>query len=149
MPGPRESAPPLRTSLTAERLTLTLPLPPSVNHQYATVNGRRILSARGRGFKRLVAQQVLVALARTPGRERWLHAFRTEFLGLTVCLHVPSLLQRDVDGGLKITQDALCEALGVNDNRILRIHLAKALDPRLPRMEVTLFRGDAPNGTRQ
>lgn len=129
----------LAGSLSEDSLTLTLPLPPSVNHQYATVNGRRVLSARGRKFKQLVAQQVLVCLAGTGGREHWLRRVRSGFLGLTVQFYFPSLFRRDVDGGLKITQDALCEALGINDNRLLHIHLIKAVDPYGPRMEVTLF----------
>ena len=32
-------------------IVLTLPVPPSVNHQYATVNGRRLLSVTGRSYK--------------------------------------------------------------------------------------------------
>ncbi|MGH7166798.1 MAG: hypothetical protein ACREIS_14860 [Nitrospiraceae bacterium] len=39
---------------------------------------------------------------------------------------------------MKIAQDALCEALGINDNRILEIHLFKALDPAHPRIEISL-----------
>lgn len=138
----------LTGSLTADGLSLTLPLPPSVNHQYATVNGRRVLSARGRRFKQIVAQHVLVSLAGAQGRELWLGRVRRAFLGLTVQLYVPSLLRRDVDGGLKITQDALCEALGINDNRILHIQLIKALDPTGPRMEVTLFCSETVRATR-
>jgi crossover junction endodeoxyribonuclease RusA len=121
-------------------MELTLPLPPSVNHQYATVNGRRILSARGRSFKQLVAQQILLAMTKIPRRQHLLESFQSEFLGLTVRFHFPNLLRRDIDGGLKITQDAVCEALGINDNRILHIHLLKARDPHVPRMEVSLFR---------
>ena len=79
------------------------------------------------------------SLARVAGREPWLRKFRADFLGLTVRFFFPSLLRRDVDGGLKITQDALCQALEINDNRILQIHLIKALDPSRPRMEVSLF----------
>ena len=37
--------------VTSESIELTLPVPPSVNHQYATVNGRRLLSAKGRALK--------------------------------------------------------------------------------------------------
>lgn len=144
-PEPRQV---LAGSLTGDGLSLTLPLPPSVNHQYATVNGRRVLSARGRRFKQVVAQQILVSLAGSGGREDWLRGVRTDFLGLTVQFYFPSLLRRDVDGGLKITQDALCEALGINDNRILHIHLIKALDPYGPRMEVTLFRTETGRAAR-
>ena len=43
-----------------------------------------------------------------------------------------------IDGGLKITQDALCEALGVNDNLVAEIHLFKRVDRQHPRMDVHL-----------
>jgi len=36
----------------ALRLLLTLPLPPGVNNQYVTVNGRRVLSPEARRYKR-------------------------------------------------------------------------------------------------
>src|SRR5688500_13529518 len=37
-------------------LKVTLPLPPSINNQYATVNGRRVLSADARRFKAEVSR---------------------------------------------------------------------------------------------
>ncbi len=42
--------------------------------------------------------------------------------------------RRDLDGGLKIAQDAICTALEVNDNRVVDIHLVdihlvKRIDP--------------------
>mgnify|MGYP006144878577 CR=1 FL=1 len=40
-----------------------------------------------------------------------------------------------VDGGLKIAQDALCQGLGLNDNRIIETHLYKEVDKAHPRME--------------
>ena len=125
-------------SVLKERIELHLPIPPSINHQYATVNGRRVLSARGRRFKALVGQHILIALSTLHDRDRLLKPYQTAFLSLSIRFHFPSLLRRDVDGGLKITQDALCEALGINDNRILHIHLQKALDRTSPRMEITL-----------
>ena len=42
----------------AGELRLVLPVPPSINHQYATVQGRRVLSRSGREFKAFVAEQV-------------------------------------------------------------------------------------------
>src|SRR5688572_7793184 len=65
------AVPPLTSPKPAMRVThdsieLTLPVPPSVNHQYATVHGRRLLSAKGRAYKTLVGQQILVALAQSP-----------------------------------------------------------------------------------
>ena len=138
IPAGLQGASPLLTSVLADRLLLTLPVPPSINHQYATVNGRRVLSAVGRGYKLLVARQVMVALSRSAHRDALLKALRADFLALSVRFHFTSRLRRDVDGGLKIAQDALCEALSINDNRILEIHLFKALDPAHPRIEISL-----------
>ena len=102
---------------------MSLPVPPSINHQYATVNGRRVLSASGRSYKATVGQQVLLGLARAPHRQALLHTLRANDLSLSIRFYFASPLRRDVDGGLKIAQDALCEALGLNDNRVTEIHL--------------------------
>ena len=47
-------------------------------------------------------------------------------------------MRRDLDGGLKITQDALCEALEINDNRVVDIHLVKRIDPLRPRIRSSM-----------
>jgi len=47
-------------------------------------------------------------------------------------------MRRDLDGGLKIAQDAICTALEVNDNRVVDIHLVKRIDPLNPRIEIEL-----------
>lgn len=130
--------PELRASVTPDRLTLNLPVPPSINHQYATVNGRRLLSSAGRSYKATVAHQVFRALARSPHKESLLRTLRESDLALWVHFYFASPLRRDVDSGLKIAQDALCEALGLNDNRIVEIHLYKSRDTRQPRIEMTI-----------
>lgn len=129
---------PAPASIASDRLALTLPVPPSINHQYTTVNGRRVLSAMGRRYKALVAQQTLLVLAQARHRDTLLHALRQDALALTIRFHFTSPLRRDVDGGLKIAQDALCEALGINDNRIMEVHLYKHHDAVRPRIEATL-----------
>ena len=120
----------------AGELVLVLPLPPSINHQYATVQGRRVLSRAGREFKSLVAEEVENWL------DKWSHVdvalFQRHYLALTITFYFMSALRRDLDGGLKIAQDALCEALGVNDNLVIEIHLSKRVDRHFPRMEVCL-----------
>ncbi|HYM37988.1 MAG TPA: RusA family crossover junction endodeoxyribonuclease [Nitrospiraceae bacterium] len=130
--------PELCAAITPQSLTLSLPVPPSINHQYATVNGRRILSSEGRGYKATVGQQVLIALARSPHKESLLRVLRSSDLTLAIHFYFASPLRRDVDGGLKIAQDALCEALRLNDNRIVEIHLYKSRDAHHPRIEMTL-----------
>lgn len=124
--------------VTANSIGLTLPVPPSVNHQYATVNGRRLLSAKGRAYKEFVEQQILVALAQSPYRDTLRQALRQANLSLSIHFFFASALRRDTDGGLKITQDALCEGLGLNDNRVTETHLYKSQDRIDPRVEILL-----------
>lgn len=127
-----------QATVSATSLSVTLPVPPSINHQYATVNGRRVLSAVGRGYKAQVAQHILLALAQSPHKGSLHHSLGAGPLALSIRFHFVSPLRRDVDGGLKIAQDALCEALGLNDNRIVEIHLYKEQDSANPRIEITL-----------
>lgn len=117
---------------------ITLPIPPTINRQYATVQGRRILSSEGRKYKAQVAQLLLLALSRHPHKHDLLLQLTTQFLTLSVSFYFSSFLRRDLDGGLKITQDALCQALGINDNRIVEIHLFKRADKTTPRIECHL-----------
>ena len=120
----------------AGELVLVLPLPPSINHQYATVQGRRVLSRAGREFKSLAAEEVENWIEQCPHVDVTL--FQRHYLALTITFYFMSALRRDLDGGLKIAQDALCEALGVNDNLVIEIHLRKRVDRHAPRMEVQL-----------
>ncbi len=119
-------------------VSLTLPVPPSINHQYATVNGRRLLSSAGRAYKAQVGQLVWLILAKSPHRSALLSQLQSASLALSIRFYFTSALRRDVDGGLKIAQDALCEGLGVNDNRIVETHLYKHVDKANPRIEVRL-----------
>ncbi len=119
-------------------VALTLPVPPSVNHQYATVNGRRLISSAGRAYKAQVGQLVWLKLAQSTHRTALLARLQSEWLALSIRFYFTSALRRDVDGGLKIAQDALCEGLGINDNRIVETHLYKHIDRDNPRIEVYL-----------
>ena len=126
-----------RFSLTKNNLSMTLPIPPSINRQYATVNGRRVLSATGRRYKGTIGQ-LLMTVASSSEWPAFLCKAQEHFLALTIHFYFPTLLRRDLDGGLKIAQDALCEAMSLNDNRIMEIHLYKTLDRDNPRLECTL-----------
>ncbi len=46
--------------------------------------------------------------------------------------------RRDLDGGLKITLDAVCDALELDDRYIVSITLDKRIDPLNPRAELEL-----------
>lgn len=135
---PRHAEIPAATRHEPDGVALVLPVPPSVNHQYATVRGRRLLSAAGRAYKAQVGNLVLLALAKSSHRAALLSRLQSNALVLSIRFYFTSPLRRDVDGGLKIAQDALCEGLGVNDNRIVETHLYKHVDKFNPRIEVSL-----------
>jgi len=119
-------------------LRLTLPLPPSINEQYATIEGHRVSTSVARRFKKQV-QDTLRTLERQgmlPNELR--NRFRESYLALFLDFYFSTPLKRDLDGGLKITQDALCEGLGLNDNRVVDIHLVKHIDPLHPHLYVEL-----------
>ena len=132
------TAPSLCAPAETHAVILTLPVPPSVNHQYATVNGRRLISSAGRAYKAQVGQLVWLKLAQSTHRATLLARLQSEWLALSIRFYFTSALRRDVDGGLKIAQDALCEGLGINDNRIVETHLYKHVDRDNPRIEVHL-----------
>lgn len=67
-----------------------------------------------------------------------MHRLHSEPLALSIRFYFTSPLRRDVDGGLKIAQDALCEGLGLNDNRIIETHLYKDVDRSNPRIQIAL-----------
>ena len=127
----RQSAPPVI-------LNLVLPLPPGINNQYATVNGRRVLSSEARRFKQEVSG--LITNLHFSGKisDDMLTSLRSCYLSLFIDFYFASPMKRDLDGGLKITQDALCESLAINDNRVVDIHLVKRIDPLRPRIEVQI-----------
>ncbi len=129
---------PVSASVRPDGLSLILPVPPSINHQYATVNGRRLLSVTGRSYKSLVSEHVMVALSQAACRDTLLRSLQKSELILSIRFFFTSRLRRDVDGGLKIAQDAVCQGLGINDNRIIETHLYKHVDKSVPRIELRL-----------
>jgi crossover junction endodeoxyribonuclease RusA len=119
-------------------LRLTLPIPPSINEQYATVNGMRVSTVVARRFKQQVRQQLTALELEGKLGETLRTRLRQDYLALLLIFYFETPLKRDLDGGLKITQDALCESLGINDNRIVTIHLVKYIDPLHPHLDVEL-----------
>ncbi len=122
----------------AYRIQFTLPLPPGVNNQYVTVNGRRVLSQEARTYKRAVEQAMKQLRRNDTITDELCDAARKGFLALFIDFYFETPLRRDLDGGLKIAQDTICRALDVNDNRVVDIHLVKRMDTRNPRIEVEL-----------
>lgn len=122
----------------APSLQLTLSLPPGINSQYATVNGRRVLSEEARKWKKDVSRRLEYLEDQGRVSEQLRRDFARAHLSVFLDFYFTTPHKRDLDGGLKITLDAICEALGLNDNRIVDIHLIKKIDPLHPRLEVVL-----------
>jgi crossover junction endodeoxyribonuclease RusA len=120
------------------RARFALPLPPSINQQYATVKGRRVLSRASRAYKKDVAKAIRQMRAEGIISDSLVAALREGFVGLFIDFFFETPRRRDLDGGLKIAQDAICDALGVNDNRVVDVHLVKRIDPLRPHIEVEL-----------
>lgn len=120
------------------RTRFELPLPPGINQQYATVNGRRVLSKASRKYKKEAHQVIRRLRAEGVISDALVAALRRGFVGLFIDFYFETPRRRDLDGGLKIAQDAICDALGVNDNRVVDVHLVKRIDPLRPHIEVEL-----------
>ena len=121
------------TQSTAERLCLTLPLPPSINEQYYTDTQRhRRLSPVALRYKAAVQKALLHLEREGILNESLLKRIRTCYLALYMECYFATPLQRDLDSGLKILLDALCKGLGANDNRVVEIHLSKRIRPQDP-----------------
>ncbi len=123
---------------TAPSLNFTVSLPPGINSQYATVNGRRVLSAEARRWKSEVERKLDGLEIQGVLSDQLKAGFARSYLAVFLDFYFTTPHKRDLDGGLKITLDALCQALGLNDNRVVDIHLIKKIDPLHPRLDITL-----------
>lgn len=130
-----------------------LPLPPSVNHQYTERDGRRVLSREARhyknhlqrAFKRLKATGKLQLKPFETFQFSLLGDFNDSstspnetFLQLRLEFFFKTQQRRDLDNGLKIVQDLVCEAFGVDDRNVVAVELVKRVDAQNPRLEVTV-----------
>src|SRR5207245_4816759 len=97
-----------------------------------------VLSQEGKRFKAEVRGRLDDLRAEGRLTAETLEALRSGYLSLFIDFYFLTPLKRDLDGGLKITQDAICEALGINDNRVVDIHIVKRVDTLHPRIEVQL-----------
>jgi len=102
-------------------IKFTLPWPPSVNTYWRTFQGRMIISAKGREYRKSVADQVLIQR----GAKHYAGKMRVE-----IEAYRPDNRRRDLDNLLKAVLDA-CTHAGVweDDSNIvdLRIYWAEPI----------------------
>ena len=108
-------------------IEIELPFPPSINTLYATIRGRRVLSAEGRKYKKTIADMLLAKYGKAP------HLPLNTYFEATYEFNHPSLIKYDIDGGIKALQDGVvegCDPEGcTNDNRIIELHVKKSKNP--------------------
>lgn len=115
-------------------IELKLDYPPSVNHLYATVHNRRVLSKEGRAYKKHVWITLLLNRAVKFDHEAKLR--------LTLAAHPPDARRRDLSNLFKIVEDALQDSGCIpNDCQIKQIYasmeVVNRLDPHIKvRVEV-------------
>ena len=98
-------------------ITLTLPFPPSVNGYWRNINGRTLISAKGRAYKKAVARLA-----------QWNYAAKQleSRLEVLVILHPPDRRKRDIDNSMKALLDSM-QAAGVylDDSQIDRLAIER------------------------
>ncbi len=96
------------------------------------------MSRNSRKYKKEVRKSIRRMRAEGSISDALVAALREGHVALFIDFYFETPHRRDLDGGLKVTQDSICEALGVNDNRVVDVHLIKRIDPLRPRIEVEL-----------
>jgi len=116
-------------------ITLTLPFPPSVNGYWRNINGRTLISAKGRAYKNAVARLVL-----------WNHAAKKlqGRLAVQVILHPPDRRKRDIDNSMKALLDSM-QVAGVylDDSQIDRLVIERGAVEKGGAVIVTIKEIDA------
>lgn len=101
-------------------INLTLPWPPSVNRYWRTFQGRMIISAEGRLYRKAVADQVLIQ-----GGAKHLNGR----IKVVIEAWRPDKRRRDLDNLLKAVLDSLTHAgVWVDDNLVVDLRIYWAQD---------------------
>ncbi|MEY4234830.1 MAG: hypothetical protein RLZZ454_88 [Pseudomonadota bacterium] len=102
-------------------MILTLPWPPTVNTYWRQYQGRVLLSAKGREYRKAVADQVLIQGA----AKHITHAVR-----VNIEAYRPDRRRRDLDNLLKAVLDSMVHAGVMDDDALiedLRIYWADGI----------------------
>lgn len=101
----------------------TIPMPPSVNKAYTVIRGRKVLSTEGRRYKRQVRMAFIADIpARAIYNLHLLFYFEKVFNSPDAQEPVREI---DVSNRVKLAEDAISEALGVDDRYFFRLEIEK------------------------
>ena len=111
-------------------MTVSLPFPPSTNHAYATVNGRRVKTAAARAYAQEVAWRVAEHARALTQAELPLPDLTSERLKVSIVVHAPDGRRRDLSNLEKIATDAVFKQLGLDDSQIDRLEITRGAKSR-------------------
>lgn len=124
---------------SATRLCFTLPMPPSINEQYYTdKQGRRRLTPGALRYKTEVQRTLHALIAQGILYDTLLTHLRKGYLAVFIECFFETPMRRDLDGVIKITLDAICQELDINDNRVVDLHLSKRIRPLDPHLAIEI-----------
>ncbi len=110
-----------------EAMTLTLPLPPSMNHYWRHVGRKVLVSADGRKYRTDCALRAV--MQRPVLLECEVSVRGTVYMARAGC---------DLDNRVKPILDALQGICYTNDSQVSEIHLTRSIDRANPRVEITI-----------
>jgi Holliday junction resolvase RusA-like endonuclease len=116
-------------------IRLSLSLPPSLNNAYFNTPKGRALTPEAKAWKNtallLITNTIRLAGWEVPPKQDVVIIMR---------LYFKSQRQRDVSNCIKLLEDAVAQALGINDKWVVMpLALRAGVDPHDPRVEVTVF----------
>ena len=107
--------------LTRVPINISLPLPPTVNNMYANARGKgRVLTPEARKWK----DDAILLTRNAMQRDGLKPPCRKDGFALEIKAFFPNN-RRDLSNVLKITEDAVCTAIGIDDRAVGAIHLYK------------------------
>lgn len=113
-------------------ISLVLPFPPSVNACWRNVNGRTLISEKGRKFRRSAIVAIYEQLKRKP-------IAITEPVSVKVKMYPPTNHKRDIDNYLKAPFDALTHAnIWKDDDQVKRVEMEWCEVVKGGRFEITI-----------
>lgn len=123
---------------TSESIQITMPLPPTINHLYATFRGRRVKSAEARQYKQHVGILIAAAISRWRSQYSIAHIgtfFGEEPLSVSLDFYRPTRAG-DIDGRVKACLDSMTGVVYADDRQVSRLVVQNFVDAANPRVVV-------------
>lgn len=120
-------------------ITLILPFPPSVNACWRNINGKTLISAKGRAFRANAAAAIYEQLRKRPKAI-------TEHVSVIVKMYPPTKHRRDIDNYLKAPFDAVTHAnIWKDDDQVKHVDMRWCEIVKGGRFEITINLLDSAN----